>query len=81
MKGGEPRSRETLTPAQSAEVNSRVIPPTANEVKIDVSATGIGPRWSNFADRLRERRKEVVSSCVACGQEPSSFGEKDKKAS
>jgi sporulation protein YlmC with PRC-barrel domain len=30
-------------------------------VEIDTSAVGIGPRWDTFQDRLRERRKEVIS--------------------
>jgi sporulation protein YlmC with PRC-barrel domain len=75
MQGAWPEGTPPLTPAESAEINSRIIPPTSNEVHIDVSATGIGPRWSNFAERLRERRKEVVSSCVACGREPESFAD------
>jgi hypothetical protein len=31
-------------------------------VHIDSNAVGIGPRWDTFQDRLRERRKEVISS-------------------
>ena len=75
MKGGQAARRETLTPTQTAEINSRLIPPTGDGVQIEMSPTGSGSRWSNFSERLRQRRKEVVSSCVACGQEPASFGE------
>lgn len=80
MKGAWPEGTPPLTPEESAEINSRIIPATSNEVQIDVNAVGIGSRWSTFADRLRERRKEVVSSCVACGREPYSQV-KDRKAS
>lgn len=31
-------------------------------VEISQSATGIGPRWDTFQNRLRERRKEVIST-------------------
>jgi sporulation protein YlmC with PRC-barrel domain len=31
-------------------------------VEIDNTAVGIGPRWDTFQDRLRERRKEVIST-------------------
>jgi hypothetical protein len=31
-------------------------------VEISNSANGIGPRWDTFQDRLRERRKEVITS-------------------
>jgi hypothetical protein len=63
----------------TAEINRRIIPATSDEVQIDVSPNGIGPRWSNFVDRLRERRKEVVSACAACGREPESFARSEKR--
>lgn len=44
----------------------RVIPATSNEVTIRNSAAGIGPRWSNFEERLRQRRKEAVMGCRTC---------------
>jgi hypothetical protein len=34
----------------------------SSTVVISNSANGIGPRWDTFQDRLRERRKEVISS-------------------
>lgn len=60
-----------LTPSERAEVNSRIIPAGFNEVNIDSSAVGIGPRWSNFEDRLRQRRKEVTRACTTCTVSPS----------
>ena len=56
-----------LTPSERAEVNSRIIPAGANEVTIDVGATGIGSRWLNFEERLRQRRREITLACTACG--------------
>jgi PRC-barrel domain len=60
-----------LTPSQRAEVNSRIIPAGANEVTIQSGASGIGSRWSNFEDRLRERRKEVTKACTTCTVGPA----------
>ena len=51
--------------------SGRIIPPTADEVRIQNSAVGLGGRWSTFEDRLRNRRKEIVSSCRYCGTGPS----------
>jgi PRC-barrel domain len=48
---------------------------STDTVYIDTSATGIGPRWDTFQDRLRERRKEVIGA----GQ-GSSEGGKLRKA-
>jgi sporulation protein YlmC with PRC-barrel domain len=60
-----------LTPSERAEVNSRIIPAGSNEVNIESSAVGIGPRWSNFEDRLRLRRKEITRACTTCTVSPS----------
>jgi hypothetical protein len=34
---------------------------STDSVVISQGATGIGPRWDTFQDRLRERRKEVIT--------------------
>jgi len=60
-----------LTPSERAEVNSRIIPAGANEVTIQSSAAGIGSRWSNFEDRLRQRRREVTRACTTCTAAPA----------
>jgi sporulation protein YlmC with PRC-barrel domain len=60
-----------LTPSERAEVNSRIIPAGSNEVNIETSAVGIGSRWSNFEDRLRQRRKELTRACTTCSVTPS----------
>jgi hypothetical protein len=46
-----------------------------DSVVISQSANGIGPRWDRFQDRLRERRKEVIST----GRTPES-ADKYRKA-
>ncbi|MGA8617787.1 MAG: PRC-barrel domain-containing protein [Candidatus Sulfotelmatobacter sp.] len=35
---------------------------STDSVEISQSANGIGPRWDTFQNRLRERRKEVIST-------------------
>jgi hypothetical protein len=35
---------------------------STNSVEISNGAMGIGPRWDTFQNRLRERRKEVITS-------------------
>lgn len=65
------------TPPPSAspslgDESGRIIPATANEVRISNSAVGLGGRWSTFEDRLRQRRKEIVSSCKFCSSGPTS---------
>jgi hypothetical protein len=34
---------------------------STDSVVISQSAVGIGPRWDRFQDRLRERRKQVIT--------------------
>ena len=71
MKGGSALGGEAITPEQEEALNpSRLVPPTGDGVQFEMSPTGVGSRWSNFADRLRQRRKEVTSTCVDCGHEP-----------
>jgi hypothetical protein len=57
---------------ETAEITSRIIPPTADAAPIENSAVGIGSRYLNFEERLRQRRKQVVNACVTCGLEPQS---------
>jgi sporulation protein YlmC with PRC-barrel domain len=44
----------------------RIIPATGNEVTDNVSAAGIGGRWSTFESRLRERRRHITTGCTSC---------------
>jgi sporulation protein YlmC with PRC-barrel domain len=64
-------SRASGSPSLGDE-SGRIIPATANEVRISNSAVGLGGRWSTFEDRLRQRRKEIISSCKSCSSGPTS---------
>ena len=60
---------------QNADINAavrpteRVVPPGTDTVVINNTAVGLGDRWDTFQSRLRERRKEAVSSCQTCAGE------------
>lgn len=58
----------------------RIIPAGQDSVVISNSASGIGPRWDTFQDRLRERRKEAASSCTTCSVGPASRRDPLKRA-
>lgn len=60
-----------LTPSERAEINSRIIPGTANEVTIQSSAAGIGSRWLTFEERLRQRRRDITRACTTCTVGPA----------
>ncbi len=40
----------------------RFIPAGSDEVQMDTNATGLGSRWSNFEERLRQRRKDIADA-------------------
>ena len=46
--------------------------PATDDVTISNSAAGIGARWDTFQSRLRQRRREVISSCTTCSVGPMS---------
>lgn len=52
--------------SSTASVTERAVPAGTDSVVISNSAVGIGGRWDTFQSRLRERRKEAVSSCNTC---------------
>ncbi len=54
------------TDAAAAADTGRVVPAGTDSVTINNSAVGIGSRWDTFQARLRERRKEAVTSCRSC---------------
>ena len=60
-----------LSPSERAEVSSRIIPATANEVTIQSSAVGIGSRWLTFESRLRQRRRDITRACPTCTVGPA----------
>jgi len=53
----------------AARPTERVVPAGVDSVVIDSSAVGLGQRWDTFQSRLRERRKEAVTSCSTCAGE------------
>ncbi len=56
-----------ISPEENASLTAeRIIPAGQDEVVINNSANGIGSRWSNFEDRLRQRRRDVTSECESC---------------
>jgi sporulation protein YlmC with PRC-barrel domain len=61
-----------LTPSERAEIDSRIIPAGADDVTIESSGMGIGARWLNFEDRLRQRRRDITQSCTTCTVGPAS---------
>ncbi|MBV9343319.1 MAG: PRC-barrel domain-containing protein [Acidobacteria bacterium] len=62
---------QELSPSERAEINSRIIPATANEVTIQSSGTGIGSRWLTFEQRLRQRRHDITRACTTCASSPA----------
>src|SRR5581483_8109630 len=58
--------------ASSFSGTDRIIPAGADDVTIQNSAAGIGPRWDTFVSRLRQRRRDVVQSCTTCSVGPAS---------
>ena len=51
---------------------SRIVPAGSDAVTIQNSAIGIGPRWDNFASRLRQRRRDITQGCTTCTVGPAS---------
>ncbi|HET7441220.1 MAG TPA: PRC-barrel domain-containing protein [Terriglobales bacterium] len=66
QRGTAAGTREPSTSPSLGDESGRITPATANEVRISNSAVGLGGRWSTFEDRLRQRRKEITSSCQYC---------------
>jgi sporulation protein YlmC with PRC-barrel domain len=72
--GGSPTTRMPAVSTSSAREDiraassptERVVPAGTDSVVIDNSAVGIGARWDTFQNRLRERRKEAVTTCPTC---------------
>jgi sporulation protein YlmC with PRC-barrel domain len=61
-----------LSPQEQAELDSRIIPPTGNDLTIQSSAAGIGGRWLTFESRLRQHRRDITESCTTCSVGPAS---------
>jgi sporulation protein YlmC with PRC-barrel domain len=61
-----------LSEGENASLSSRIVPAGSDDVTISNSAMGIGARWLNFEGRLRQRRRDIVSSCTSCTIGPAS---------
>src|SRR4051794_34945138 len=61
-----------LSEDENASLSSRTVPAGSDDVTISNSAMGIGSRWLNFEGRLRQRRRDIVSSCTSCTIGPAS---------
>ncbi|HEX3323071.1 MAG TPA: PRC-barrel domain-containing protein [Terriglobales bacterium] len=62
--------RETERINESArDLSTRIVPPGADVVEIDNTATGIGARWLNFEARLRDRRKQGLDASIERAKE------------
>ena len=61
-----------ISQSENAALSSRIVPAGSDDVTISNSASGIGARWFNFEDRLRQRRRDVTSSCTTCSVGPAS---------
>jgi hypothetical protein len=55
-----------ISRAENERLSERIIPPGTDEVTIDNSGAGIGPRWLTFESRLRQHHRDLTSSCPSC---------------
>lgn len=60
-------------------VHERIVPAGHDEVVLNSNAVGLGSRWSNFEDRLRQRRKEITNQCVSCSNPNSTVTASDRE--
>jgi sporulation protein YlmC with PRC-barrel domain len=61
-----------LSDQERARVSSRITPPLANDMTIQHNAVGLGDRWTNFEERLRQHRRQITKVCTTCTVEPVS---------
>lgn len=71
-------TRQPILEPEGAE-SERIFPATTNEVEISTNAVGIGPRWSTFEERLRQRRKEITKGCTTCARSVASETASDRE--
>jgi sporulation protein YlmC with PRC-barrel domain len=65
MPGNSPSARAAERAAETSDTDALTsggYAASTDSVEISQSANGIGPRWDTFQNRLRERRKEVIST-------------------
>ena len=61
-----------LSLEENKRLSSRVTPPLANDMTIQHNAVGLGDRWTNFEERLRNHRRQITKACTTCTVEPVS---------
>jgi PRC-barrel domain len=61
-----------LSDEERARVSSRITPPLANDMTIQHNAVGLGDRWTNFEERVRQHRRQIAKACMQCTVEPVS---------
>ena len=62
-EAGAMRDTERIN-ERARDLSTRIIPPGADVVEIDNTATGLGARWLNFEARLRDRRKQGLDASI-----------------
>lgn len=55
-----------ISRAENERLSERIIPAGTDEVTIENSGAGIGPRWLTFEGRLRQHRRDLTSNCPSC---------------
>ena len=73
-----PTAEEVPAPSGSAYVGARqpildatpqrIVPGGGQSPEMAPSSTGVGERWNNFEERLRERRREITLHCDTCNR-------------
>ena len=61
-----------ISQAENRSLSERVIPAGTDEVTIENSGAGIGPRWLTFESRLRQHHRDLTSNCPSCTVGPAS---------
>lgn len=68
----DPSGRTGMDSERTRAESMNISNPASDDVTISNSAAGIGARWDTFQSRLRQRRREVISSCSSCTVGPMS---------
>jgi sporulation protein YlmC with PRC-barrel domain len=61
-----------ISRAENERLSERIIPAGTDEVTIQNSGAGIGPRWLTFESRLRQHHRDLTTDCTSCTVGPAS---------
>jgi len=61
-----------ISEAENRELSERIIPAGSDDVTIQNSGAGLGPRWLTFESRLRQHRRDLTTNCASCSVGPAS---------